>query len=156
VSVLGERDDQINLMRDAHLGWVVADGDTGAYGILDLMALAIPTVASEGGVAQRYIAHGISGALYPPDDSATTAATGSAARSATTKSPAAPGATSSTAAPATTSSSAAASPTNSPAASAPTPSSAAPVTTCSSRSTTKSTNCSATQDDDDVLSGIEG
>jgi len=75
VSFLGERDDQINLMRDAHLGWVVADGDTGAYGILDLMALAIPTVASEGGVAQRYIAHGISGALYPPDDSASTAAT---------------------------------------------------------------------------------
>ena len=75
VSFLGERDDQISLMRDAHLGWVVADGDTGAYGILDLMALAIPTVASEGGVAQRYIAHGISGALYPPDDSATTAAT---------------------------------------------------------------------------------
>jgi glycosyltransferase involved in cell wall biosynthesis len=75
VSFLGERDDQINLMRDAHLGWVVAEGDTGAYGILDLMALAIPTVASEGGVAQRYIAHGISGALYPPDDSATTAAT---------------------------------------------------------------------------------
>jgi len=75
VSFLGERDDQINLMRDAHLGWVVAEGDTGAYGILDLMALAIPTVASEGGVAQRYIAHGISGALYPPDDSASTAAT---------------------------------------------------------------------------------
>ena len=75
VSFLGERDDLINLMRDAHLGWVVADGDTGAYGILDLMALSIPTVASEGGVAQRYIAHGISGALYPPDDSASTAAT---------------------------------------------------------------------------------
>jgi glycosyltransferase involved in cell wall biosynthesis len=75
VSFLGERDDQISLMRDAHLGWVVADGDTGAYGILDLMALAIPTVASEGGVAQRYIAHGISGALYPADDSASTAAT---------------------------------------------------------------------------------
>jgi glycosyltransferase involved in cell wall biosynthesis len=75
VSFLGERDDQINLMRDAHLGWVVADADTGAYGILDLMALGIPTVASEGGVAQRYIAHGISGALYPPDDSASTAAT---------------------------------------------------------------------------------
>jgi glycosyltransferase involved in cell wall biosynthesis len=75
VSFLGDRDDQINLMRDAHLGWVVADADTGAYGILDLMALAIPTVASEGGVAQRYIAHGITGALYPPDDSASTAAT---------------------------------------------------------------------------------
>jgi len=75
VSFLGERDDVINLMRDAHLGWVVADADTGAYGILDLMALGIPTVASEDGVAQRYIANGISGALYPPDDSASTAAT---------------------------------------------------------------------------------
>jgi glycosyltransferase involved in cell wall biosynthesis len=75
VSFLGERDDVINLMRDAHLGWVVADADTGAYGILDLMALGIPTVASENGVAQRYIANGISGALYPPDDSASTAAT---------------------------------------------------------------------------------
>jgi glycosyltransferase involved in cell wall biosynthesis len=75
VSFLGERDDMINLMRDAHLGWVVADADTGVYGILDLMALGIPAVASEGGVAQRYIANGISGALYPPDDSATTAAT---------------------------------------------------------------------------------
>jgi glycosyltransferase involved in cell wall biosynthesis len=75
VSFLGERDDVLNLMRDAHLGWVVADGDTGAYGILDLMALGIPTVASETGIAQRYIANGISGALYPADDSASTAAT---------------------------------------------------------------------------------
>jgi glycosyltransferase involved in cell wall biosynthesis len=74
VSFLGERDDQVSLMKDAHLGWVVAEGDTGVYGILDLMALGIPTVASEGGVTQRYIAHGISGALYPSDDSASTAA----------------------------------------------------------------------------------
>ena len=74
VSFLGERDDQIKLMQDAHLGWVVADADTGTYGILDLMALGIPTVASEGGIATRYVAHGISGALYPPDDSASTAA----------------------------------------------------------------------------------
>jgi glycosyltransferase involved in cell wall biosynthesis len=75
VSFLGDRDDVVTLMQDAHLGWVVADADTGAYGILDLMALAIPTVASESGVAERYIANGISGALYPPDDSASTAAT---------------------------------------------------------------------------------
>ncbi len=75
VSFLGERDDLISLMQDAHLGWVVAEADTGAYGILDLMAVGIPTVASEGGVAQRFIANGISGALYPPDDSASTAAT---------------------------------------------------------------------------------
>lgn len=75
VSFLGDRDDAVSLMRDAHLGWVVADADTGAYGILDLMALGVPTVASEDGIAQRYIANGISGALYPPDDSASTAAT---------------------------------------------------------------------------------
>lgn len=74
VSFLGERDDDISLMRDAHLGWVVADADTGAFGILDLMALGVPTVGSEGGIAERYIAHGISGALYPADDSASTAA----------------------------------------------------------------------------------
>ena len=75
VSFLGERDDVVSLMQDAHLGWVVAEADTGVYGILDLMALAIPTVAAESAVAQRYIANGISGALYPPDDSASTAAT---------------------------------------------------------------------------------
>ena len=75
VSFLGERDDVIKLMQDAHLGWVVAEADTGAYGILDLMALGIPTVASENSIAKRYIANGISGALYPPDDSASTAAT---------------------------------------------------------------------------------
>ena len=75
VSFLGERDDTLALMQDAHLGWVVADADSGVYGILDLMALGIPTVAGEGGIAQRYIAHGISGALYEPDDSASTAAT---------------------------------------------------------------------------------
>ena len=75
VSFLGERDDVINLMTDAHLGWVVAEADTGAYGILDLMALGIPAVAAEGGVADRYIANGITGALYAADDSASTAAT---------------------------------------------------------------------------------
>ena len=75
VSFLGERDDVINLMMDAHLGWIVADADTGAYGILDLMALGIPAVAAEGGVADRYIANGITGALYASDDSASTAAT---------------------------------------------------------------------------------
>jgi glycosyltransferase involved in cell wall biosynthesis len=74
VSFLGERDDEIRIMQDAHLGWIVAEGDTAAYGILDLMALGVPTIASEGGIAERYIAHGISGALYPPDDSAATAA----------------------------------------------------------------------------------
>ena len=75
VSFLGERDDVINLMIDACLGWVVAEADTGAYGALDLMALGIPAVAAEGGVADRYIANGITGALYAAEDSASTAAT---------------------------------------------------------------------------------
>jgi len=74
VSFLGERGDEIQIMQDAHLGWVVADGDTGAYGILDLMALGVPTIASEGGIGERYVAHGITGALHPRDDSAGTAA----------------------------------------------------------------------------------
>ena len=73
VSFLGERDDEIAIMRDADLGWVVADGDTAAYGLLDLMALAKPVIASDAGVAQRYVADGISGTLYPSDDSAATA-----------------------------------------------------------------------------------
>lgn len=75
VSFLGERDDQIEIMRDADLGWVVAEGDTAAYGTLDLMALGKPLVAPETGVAQHYVANGISGTLYSAADSAATAGT---------------------------------------------------------------------------------
>ena len=75
VSFLGERDDHLSLMRDAELGWVVAAADTAAYGILDLMALGVPVIAAEGGVAETYVANLISGSLIPPEDAATTAAT---------------------------------------------------------------------------------
>ena len=75
VSFLGERDDHLTLMRDAELGWVVAEADTAAYGILDLMALGVPVIAAEGSVAEVYVANLISGALIPADDAATTAAT---------------------------------------------------------------------------------
>jgi glycosyltransferase involved in cell wall biosynthesis len=75
VSFLGERDDHLTLMRDAELGWVVAEADTAAYGILDLMALGVPVIAAEGSVADVYVANLISGALIPPEDAATTAAT---------------------------------------------------------------------------------
>jgi len=75
VSFLGERDDHLTLMRDAELGWVVAEADTAAYGILDLMALGVPVIAAEGGIADTYVANLISGALVPPEDAATTAAT---------------------------------------------------------------------------------
>lgn len=75
VSFLGERDDHLSLMRDAELGWVVAEADTAAYGILDLMALGVPVIASDGSVANTYVANFISGALVPAEDAATTAAT---------------------------------------------------------------------------------
>ena len=74
VSFLGERDDHLTLMRDAELGWVVAQGDTAAYGILDLMALGVPVIAAEGSVAETYVANQISGTLVPPEDASTTAA----------------------------------------------------------------------------------
>ncbi|HEY0243511.1 MAG TPA: glycosyltransferase, partial [Gemmatimonadaceae bacterium] len=74
VSFLGERDDHLTLMRDAELGWVVAEADTAAYGILDLMALGVPVIAAEGSVAEMYVANQISGTLIPPEDAATTAA----------------------------------------------------------------------------------
>jgi glycosyltransferase involved in cell wall biosynthesis len=74
VSFLGERDDHLLLMRDADLGWVVADADTAAYGILDLMALGVPVIAAEGTIAEAYVANMITGTLIPPDDAATTAA----------------------------------------------------------------------------------
>jgi len=75
VSFLGERDDHLTLMRDAELGWVVAEADTAAYGFLDLMALGVPVIAAEGSVAETYVANMISGVLVPPEDAATTAAT---------------------------------------------------------------------------------
>lgn len=74
VSFLGERDDHLTLMRDAELGWVVAEGDTAAYGILDLMALGVPVIAAEESVGETYVAHQISGTLVPLDDAASTAA----------------------------------------------------------------------------------
>jgi glycosyltransferase involved in cell wall biosynthesis len=75
VSFLGERDDHLTLMRDAELGWVVAEADTAAYGILDLMALGVPAIAAEESVAEAYVANLISGALIPSEDAAMTAAT---------------------------------------------------------------------------------
>lgn len=74
VSFLGERDDSLAIMRHADLGWVVAEGDSAAYGLLDLMALGKAVVASDEGVSEHYVADGINGVLYPANDSAATAA----------------------------------------------------------------------------------
>jgi glycosyltransferase involved in cell wall biosynthesis len=74
VSFLGDRADEFQVMRGARLGWVVADADTAAYGILDLMALGIPVLAGVGTVAERYVLPNITGLLLPPDDAHLTAA----------------------------------------------------------------------------------
>jgi len=74
VHFLGDRDDALHVMRDALLGWVVSDGDTAAYGILDLMSLGVPALAGERTVAERYVLSEITGILLPPTDAFETAA----------------------------------------------------------------------------------
>ena len=74
VSHLGERDDQLAVLRAAQVGWVVADHDTGAYAALDLMALRRPVLVERGAVAGRYVADGITGVHLPPGDAPATAA----------------------------------------------------------------------------------
>jgi glycosyltransferase involved in cell wall biosynthesis len=74
VSFLGDRADELDVIRGATLGWVVAESDTAAYGILDCMSLGIPVLGGDGTVAERYILSEITGILVPPDDAYITAA----------------------------------------------------------------------------------
>jgi glycosyltransferase involved in cell wall biosynthesis len=61
-------------LASADLGWVVADGDDGAFGVLDFMAAAVPVFAQRGSVAARYIADNITGRHLEPGDVPGTAA----------------------------------------------------------------------------------
>lgn len=74
VTSLGDRADQIQVMRSAKLGWVVADSDTAVYGVLDFMSLGIPVLAPEHTVAKDYVLHDITGVLVASDDAYMTAA----------------------------------------------------------------------------------
>jgi len=74
VASLGDRADQLQVMRRARLGWVVADSDTAAYGILDFMSLGIPVLGPEHSVAKDYVLHDITGVLVASDDAFMTAA----------------------------------------------------------------------------------
>jgi len=74
VSFLGDRTDELHVMRGASLGWVVADSDTAAYGILDCMSLGVPVLGGDGTVAERYVLSDITGVLVPTDDAYLTAA----------------------------------------------------------------------------------
>jgi glycosyltransferase involved in cell wall biosynthesis len=75
VSFLGDRDDQLSVIRAANVGWVVSGDDGGAYACLDLMALRIPVIAERSALTQHYVAAGITGVLLPPGDAAHTAST---------------------------------------------------------------------------------
>jgi glycosyltransferase involved in cell wall biosynthesis len=73
VTFLGERVDEMNALRAANVGWVVAGGDTGAFACLDVMALRLPLIAERWPVAQHFISDGITGVLLAPGDAAHTA-----------------------------------------------------------------------------------
>ena len=75
ITYLGERDDEISVLRSADLGWVVASGDNAAYAMLDFMALRVPVIAERGQQAQRYLSDGIAGILLPAGDIPANAAT---------------------------------------------------------------------------------
>jgi hypothetical protein len=73
MSFLGERDDELQIMRAADAGWIVAGSDAAAFAALDLMALRVPVIADRTPLSQHYVADGISGMLLAPGDAAYTA-----------------------------------------------------------------------------------
>jgi len=75
VTFLGEREDERELMRAAHAGWIVSGSDTSAFACLDFMALRIPVIAERSPITQHYVAHGITGLLLSPGDASFTAST---------------------------------------------------------------------------------
>lgn len=71
---LGQREDEVSVLRAADLGWVIADHDDAALGALDFMAMRVPVLADRGTVSERYVADGITGTLLQPADAPATAA----------------------------------------------------------------------------------
>jgi hypothetical protein len=74
MSFLGERHDELGIMRAADAGWVVSGGDTAAFACLDFMALRVPVIADRWPLTQHYVADRISGVLLAPGDPSYTAA----------------------------------------------------------------------------------
>lgn len=74
VSHLGEREDHLQILASADVGWVAAEHDDAAYAFLDLMALRVPVLSERGRIPERYVADGITGALISPGDPSETAA----------------------------------------------------------------------------------
>jgi glycosyltransferase involved in cell wall biosynthesis len=73
LSALGERDDDLAVLRAAHVGWVVADADSAAFAALDFMAMRVPVLVDRGTVGARFIADGITGVALPPGDTTSAA-----------------------------------------------------------------------------------
>lgn len=63
VEWVGHPRDMSEALRGAAAGWVIADGDDAAIGVLDLMAHGIAVLAERTSVASRYVSHGIQGTL---------------------------------------------------------------------------------------------
>ena len=74
VSFLGQRADDLAILRSADAGWIVAGADEGAFAFLDLMAMRIPVLAERGTLPQHYVADGITGLLLSPGAASHTAA----------------------------------------------------------------------------------
>lgn len=74
VSFLGQRSDDLAILRAADAGWIVAGGDDGAFAYLDLMAMRIPVLADRSAISQHYVADGITGLLLSPGAPSHTAA----------------------------------------------------------------------------------
>ena len=73
LTFLGDVEDPLGVMRAANVGWVVGDGDAGAFGCLDFMALRLPVIADRSALMQHFVADGISGLLLSPSEPAHTA-----------------------------------------------------------------------------------
>ena len=74
VEWLGHPADLSAALHGATAGWVVADGDDVALGVLDLMVHGVAVLAERTTIAARYVSHGIHGTLMAHLDPALMAA----------------------------------------------------------------------------------
>lgn len=61
VTFAGERDDSLEVMKRARLGWILTEGDTAAFSALDFMSVGVPVLTAESTVLDRYNLTGITG-----------------------------------------------------------------------------------------------
>ncbi|MDF1503084.1 glycosyltransferase [Roseisolibacter sp. H3M3-2] len=64
-----------DLLAEADLAWVIADGDDGAFGVLEALGAGVPVLVERGSDAARYVPDAIGGAHLPPEDVPAAAAT---------------------------------------------------------------------------------